>query len=96
MDQENLEKVFKENEIEAVIHFAGLKAVGESVNLPLWYYRNNLFSTVILCEVMKKFNVKHWSLVHLLLFMVNQSRVPIIRGFISYGNESIWSNKTDD
>ena len=54
MDQENLEKVFEENEIEAVIHFAGLKAVGESVNLPLWYYRNNLFSTVILCEVMKK------------------------------------------
>ena len=39
IDQENLEKVFKENEIEAVIHFAGLKAVGESVKLPLWYYR---------------------------------------------------------
>ena len=58
MDQENLEIVFEENDIEAVIHFAGLKAVGESVNLPLWYYRNNLFSTVILCEVMKKFNVK--------------------------------------
>ena len=58
IDQENLEKVFKENDIEAVIHFAGLKAVGESVNLPLWYYRNNLFSTVILCEVMKKYNVK--------------------------------------
>src|SRR4051794_2511718 len=44
MDEENLEKVFKENDIESVIHFAGLKAVGESVNLPLWYYRNNLFS----------------------------------------------------
>ena len=58
IDQESLEKVFEENEIEAVIHFAGLKAVGESVSLPLWYYRNNLFSTVILCEVMKKFNVK--------------------------------------
>lgn len=58
IDKENLEKVFEENEIGAVIHFAGLKAVGESVNLPLWYYRNNLFSTVILCEVMKKYNVK--------------------------------------
>ncbi|MCQ6275283.1 UDP-glucose 4-epimerase GalE [Bacillus sp. V3B] len=58
MDREKLGKVFLENNIEAVIHFAGLKAVGESVNLPLWYYRNNLFSTVILCEVMKKFNVK--------------------------------------
>ena len=41
-----------------MIHFAGLKAVGESVEEPLWYYRNNIFSTVILCEVMKKFNVK--------------------------------------
>ena len=58
MDQDKLEKVFKENDIESVIHFAGLKAVGESVNLPLWYYQNNLFSTLILCEVMKKYNVK--------------------------------------
>ncbi|WP_338449841.1 UDP-glucose 4-epimerase GalE [Niallia oryzisoli] len=58
MDEEKLERVFKENNIEAVIHFAGLKAVGESVNLPLWYYRNNITSTVILCEVMKKYDVK--------------------------------------
>ena len=58
MSQKDLETVFAENSIEAVIHFAGLKAVGESVELPLLYYRNNIYSTVILCEVMKKFNVK--------------------------------------
>ena len=58
LDREGLKKIFIENEIEAVIHFAGLKAVGDSVEVPLWYYHNNLFSTVILYEVMKKFNVK--------------------------------------
>jgi UDP-glucose 4-epimerase len=58
LDEKNLEKVFSENTIEAVIHFAGLKAVGESVKIPLWYYHNNITSTVILCKVMKKYNVK--------------------------------------
>ena len=59
LDKEAVNKIFIENEIEGVIHFAGLKAVGESVEEPLWYYHNNLFSTVILCEAMKKFNVKN-------------------------------------
>ena len=54
LDAEAVNKIFIENEIEAVIHFAGLKAVGESVSKPLWYYRNNIYSTVILCEAMKK------------------------------------------
>lgn len=57
-DSAELEKVFTENEIDSVIHFAGLKAVGESVSNPLKYYRNNIVSTVTLCEVMTKFNVK--------------------------------------
>lgn len=59
LDKKKLEQVFIENEISAVIHFAGLKAVGESVDLPLWYYHNNVTSTVILCETMKKYNVKN-------------------------------------
>jgi len=58
LDREGLEKVFHENHIEAVIHFAGLKAVGESVAIPLRYYHNNITSTLILCEVMAKHNVK--------------------------------------
>lgn len=57
LDQEGLEKIFAENSIEAVIHFAGLKAVGESVAIPLKYYQNNVTGTIILCEVMKKFGV---------------------------------------
>ena len=57
-DKEKVEEVFKEEKIDAVIHFAGLKAVGESVRNPLEYYRNNLISTINLLEVMKKNNVK--------------------------------------
>ena len=58
LDEENLEKVFIENKIEAVIHFAGLKAVGESVEKPIEYYHNNITGTLILLELMKKYNCK--------------------------------------
>ena len=58
-DQDTLRKVFEENKnIAAVIHFAGLKAVGESVGKPLMYYRNNLDSTIELLEVMGEYNCK--------------------------------------
>ena len=57
-DKELLTNIFEKEKIDAVIHFAGYKAVGESVKLPLKYYRNNLESTITLCEVMNKFNVK--------------------------------------
>lgn len=55
-DKELLTKIFSKESINAVIHFAGLKAVGESVKMPLKYYRNNLDSTLSLCEVMEEFN----------------------------------------
>ncbi|HWJ77136.1 MAG TPA: UDP-glucose 4-epimerase GalE [Niallia sp.] len=58
LDKNELELVFHENDIEAVIHFAGLKAVGESVEKPLWYYHNNITGTLVLCELMKKYSVK--------------------------------------
>ena len=57
-DREALENIFKENKIEAVIHFAGLKAVGESVKKPIEYYDNNLINTIVLLETMRKYNVK--------------------------------------
>ena len=57
-DKELLRKIFKENDIDSVIHFAGYKAVGESVKKPLMYYRNNIDSTISLLEVMNEFNVK--------------------------------------
>lgn len=57
LDYEGLSKVFDENEVEAVIHFAGLKAVGESVEKPLEYYHNNMTGTFNLVKVMKEHNV---------------------------------------
>ena len=57
-DKSLLNKIFNKEEIDAVIHFAGLKAVGESVQKPLEYYRNNLGSTLSLLEVMKDHNCK--------------------------------------
>ena len=58
-DGEALDKVFSEQDIDAVIHFAGFKAVGESVDKPIEYYRNNLDSTLTLLETMKKHGVKN-------------------------------------
>jgi UDP-glucose 4-epimerase len=57
-NKEALRKIFSENNIEAVIHFAGLKAVGESVREPVMYYDNNLISTLVLLETMNEFGVK--------------------------------------
>lgn len=58
-DRAAMEKIFSENDIDAVIHFAGLKAVGESVTIPLKYYDNNLTSSLVLLETMEKFGCKH-------------------------------------
>ena len=57
-DKAGLSKVFSEEKIDAVIHFAGLKAVGESCQKPLEYYDNNIGGTLTLCEVMKEFGCK--------------------------------------
>lgn len=58
LDKAALGKIFEENTIDAVIHFAALKAVGESVTQPLRYYHNNLTGTITLCEVMAEHNCK--------------------------------------
>jgi len=57
-DRAAMDKIFSENRFDAVIHFAGLKAVGESVHKPLEYYRNNLDSTLTLCETMRRYGCK--------------------------------------
>lgn len=59
LDIDGLEDVFEKEEIDAVIHFAGLKAVGESVAKPWEYYNNNITGTLNLCKVMKEHNVKN-------------------------------------
>ena len=58
-DEEGLTAIFEKEHIDSVIHFAGLKAVGESVAKPLEYYENNIGGTITLCNVMKKFGVKN-------------------------------------
>lgn len=58
LDEPFVEKVFSENKIDAVIHFAGLKAVGESCKIPIRYYHNNLTGTLVLLAAMQKHNVK--------------------------------------
>ena len=57
-DRAAMENLFANEEIDAVIHFAGLKAVGESVAKPLEYYDNNLYGFIVLAETMQKFGVK--------------------------------------
>lgn len=57
-DESDLRSIFKKENPEAVIHFAGLKAVGESVRIPIRYYQNNLGSTITLLTIMKEFNCK--------------------------------------
>ncbi|MBT3239680.1 MAG: UDP-glucose 4-epimerase GalE [Chloroflexi bacterium] len=59
LDKENLTEIFKKHEIESVIHFAGLKAVGESVEKPGLYYHNNVTGSIVLFEVMAEFGVKN-------------------------------------
>lgn len=57
-DRAMLEKIFTENNIDSVIHFAGFKAVGESVKKPIEYYINNVYGSLVLFDMMKKYNVK--------------------------------------
>ncbi|ATI50547.1 UDP-glucose 4-epimerase GalE [Bacillus cereus group sp. BfR-BA-01445] len=60
LNREKMNEIFLRNNIEAVIHFAGFKAVGESTTIPLTYYYNNIISTIVLCDVMQKHNVKNF------------------------------------
>ena len=80
-EEDKLDALFEKENIEAVIHFAGLKAVGESVAMPIEYYSNNLESTLALCRVMRKHKV--WKLVFSSSATVygNPATVPIKEDF---------------
>ncbi len=81
LDRAAMEQLFAENDIEAVIHFAGLKAVGESVEIPLRYYHNNVSGTLILCETMAKYNVKRLVFSSSATVYGNPAEVPIREDF---------------
>lgn len=59
LDKDAMENVFEENEIDSVIHFAGLKAVGESTQIPIAYYHNNITGTLHLLQLMEKYNINN-------------------------------------
>ena len=59
LDREALDAIFAENDVDAIIHFAGFKAVGESVQKPLEYYWNNIAGTLVLCDVARNHGVKN-------------------------------------
>ncbi len=84
-DKEALTKIFDENQFDAVIHFAGLKAVGESVAQPLRYYRNNLDTTLTLCEVMQAHGVKRIVFSSSATVYGNQTEVPYREDMPSLG-----------
>lgn len=81
LDKDSLEQVFAENKIDAVVHFAGLKAVGESVQVPLRYYQNNITGTLVLCEVMQRHNVKRLVFSSSATVYGTPERVPIAEDF---------------
>lgn len=81
LDKKSLAKIFMENNIEAVMHFAGLKAVGESTEMPLRYYQNNVSGTLNLCEVMQEHNVKRMVFSSSATVYGNPKTVPITEDF---------------
>jgi len=80
-DKEVLRSIFKEGDIDGVIHFAGLKAVGESNEIPLRYYDNNLNSTITLLQVMEEFNCKNLIFSSSATVYGNPDKLPITEDF---------------
>lgn len=80
-DREAMEEIFSKEDISAVIHFAGLKAVGESVRIPLRYYQNNLISTLVLLEVMKEHGVHNFVFSSSATVYGDPATVPITEEF---------------
>ena len=99
LDREKLEEVFEDNpEIDSVIHFAGLKAVGESVAKPIEYYHNNITGTLILLDVMKNHNCKKIVFSSSATVYGNPKTVPIREDFPlsttnPYGSTKLYIDK---
>ena len=81
LDKEALDRVVRENNIDSCIHFAGLKAVGESCAKPLLYYHNNITGTLNLCEVLQKYNAKKIVFSSSATVYGNPASVPITEDF---------------
>ena len=92
-DKDIMSTIFKENKIDAVIHFAGYKAVGESCEKPLMYYRNNIDSTLTLLEVMNEFGVKKIAFSSSATVYGKPEKLPIIEDSKLYTTNPYGSTK---
>jgi UDP-glucose 4-epimerase len=81
LDETALTEIFKSSRIDSVIHFAGLKAVGESVSIPLRYYHNNITGTLILCRVMQEYGVKNLVFSSSATVYGDPCRTPVVEDF---------------
>ncbi len=81
LDRNGIVEVFSNNQIDAVIHFAALKAVGESVQIPIHYYHNNITGTLILCDVMQEYGVKNLVFSSSATVYGIPDRMPILEDF---------------
>lgn len=81
LDKDAMRKIFKENDVDAVINFAGYKAVGESVQKPVEYYENNIGGALALIDVMREFNVKNFVFSSSATVYGNPKTVPITEDF---------------
>ena len=88
-----LRKIFEQNKIDAVIHFAGLKAVGESVQKPIEYYENNLESTINLLKIMREFNVKNLVFSSSATVYGKAEKMPILEDFPTSATNPYGRNK---
>lgn len=80
-DEAILTKIFNDNKIDSVIHFAALKAVGESVEVPLEYYSNNVINTLVLLDVMEKFEVRNFVFSSSATVYGEAKKMPIVEDF---------------
>ena len=89
VDFSDIDSIFSKHKIDAVIHFAGLKAVGESVSIPLKYYENNITGTTRLLQVMQKHNVKNIVFSSSATVYGDPASVPIKEDFPVYATTRI-------
>ena len=80
-DFNKMDEIFKNHKIDSIIHFAGLKAVGESVEKPIEYYNNNLISTLTVFELMKKYDVKNFVFSSSATVYGDPHKCPILENF---------------
>ena len=94
LDEEGMRQIFEDNKIDAVIHFAGLKAVGESVQKPLEYYHNNISGTLSLLRVMREYGCRT------MIFSSSGIRLQQPRalsgGYAHLCHQSLWLYQGDD